>query len=671
MEILREATGRTLLGTLLLPTVAALACAPARPLAEPLKRSPSPVEADIDLASVCSPVRLDTAAAPGDPGVAELPPPVLLERDALRSGNPLATYAAMRDREAAYMAHPVWSRIYPEMRLNFEQFLGLPCAGLQAMAFPSLAQDYGEATGRISESFTPRDALDVLVQAAESTRFVIWGEEHHLSQTRSLYEPMLRRLRLLGYRYLAAETFAELPPDGLAVPTAETGFYVLDPVFASAIRVALELGYELVAYDPGGDLLEGGPSRDEIMAQRIAEQTIARDSTARVLVLAGRAHAAEVERDGWVPMALALRRITGVDPFTVYAPQMTERLDKSHEHPLYRDAAARGLLDVPRIFVDNTSGACTRAAAGSPCLLGSDAFDAYVFWPRVRLAAGRPDWMLSVPDRTPIDIPRALLSADGSWLVQSRRPADPVEAIPLDQILVREASPSPALVLPPGENVLRSVDRHGVVYQQTTVIVPLPPALDSTRRELIEMGETDQAYRDYDRVMAMPGTEREEFMERAAEADRRHAIRLGEIVERNGWPDRDRFGPEASRAAFLIVQHAGHDPEFQERMLPLVETAARSGTIEPAEVAFLTDRVRVSQGRPQAYGTQYGFVQDESGGAVADAEGNLQYLPPVVEDPDNLDDRRAEMGLGPWREYDRRMAQDQGREPFDGPGSAE
>lgn len=137
------------------------------------------------------------------------------------------------------------------------------------------------------------------------------------------------------------------------------------------------------------------------------------------------------------------------------------------------------------------------------------------------------------------------------------------------------------------------------------VVAPLPSPMDAARRERIEMGDADQAYRDYDRVMGMLDTEREEFMARAAAADRRHAIRLAAIVRRYGWPDRDRFGPDASRAAFLIVQHADHDPGFQARMLPLLEAAAHRGTIEPSRVAFLTDRVRVSQGKPQ--GERYGW----------------------------------------------------------------
>jgi hypothetical protein len=78
----------------------------------------------------------------------------------------------------------------------------------------------------------------------------------------------------------------------------------------------------------------------------------------------------------------------------------------------------------------------------------------------------------------------------------------------------------------------------------------------------------------------------------------------------------------------------------------------------------------VARGRPQKYGTQYDVVTDETGAAVADEAGRLQYLAPLVVDPEKLDDRREEVGLGPWAEYERRMAEVQGREPFAGPRSA-
>ena len=48
-------------------------------------------------------------------------------------------------------------------------------------------------------------------------------------------------------------------------------------------------------------------------------------------------------------------------------------------------------------------------------------------------------------------------------------------------------------------------------------------------------------------------------------------------------------------------------------------------------------------------------------------DGKIVYLLPIVEDVEGLDARRQAMGLGPWVEYERRMAQLQEREPGERP----
>jgi hypothetical protein len=53
---------------------------------------------------------------------------------------------------------------------------------------------------------------------------------------RSLYEPLLRVLWRPGYRYLAAEPSTDkvTSPD-FRSPDYQSGFYVRDPIFASAL----------------------------------------------------------------------------------------------------------------------------------------------------------------------------------------------------------------------------------------------------------------------------------------------------------------------------------------------------------------------------------------------------------------------------------------------------
>lgn len=391
--------------------------------------------------------------------------PGLLKKEALEAGNPLATYAAMLDLEQQYLKSKIFAGIYPEIRFNFEEFLGFPLAGVKAMSLPTLRRKMPNVETPIPESYQPEDALEVIEREARKTRIVVLGEEHHLPQTRSLYEPLLRTLWRQGYRYLAAEAFEDkvMRPD-FRSPDYQSGYYLLDPVFASAVRVAKDVGYKLVAYDTKESGLSGDASfRDRTQAENIKARTFDLDPHAKVIILAGRGHAAEATaQDGWTPMASVLKRLTGVNPLTLYAPRMSQRLTPDEEDPLYRFATSRGLVRRPTVFVSRSEGR----------LLGSDSFDAYIFWPRIKIEDGRPDWMVKTLGRKRARIPAGLLSGRGMRLVQAFRQGDGATNIPVDQVVIDGPNDRKVLMLPAGRFWLRTIDRDGKVIAEARLRVP-------------------------------------------------------------------------------------------------------------------------------------------------------------------------------------------------------
>jgi len=140
--------------------------------------------------------------------------------------------------------------------------------------------------------------------------------------------------------------------------------------------------------------------------------------------------------------------------------------------------------------------------------------------------------------------------------------------------------------------------------------------------------------------------------ERLEHLDRLHTERLRQIVERFGWPGRLTAGEAGSQAAWLLVQHADHDPGFQRHCLELLEGAAGRGEADPRHVAFLTDRVLIHEGKPQRFGTQL-HMED----------GRLAPIP--VEDPEGLDERRRSAGLAPIEDYVRETELAHGLIPTD------
>ncbi|MFF0628411.1 DUF6624 domain-containing protein [Streptomyces sp. NPDC004296] len=75
-------------------------------------------------------------------------------------------------------------------------------------------------------------------------------------------------------------------------------------------------------------------------------------------------------------------------------------------------------------------------------------------------------------------------------------------------------------------------------------------------------------------------------------------------------------------------------------VLELLQEAVRSGEATRRHLAFLTGRVRIRAGRPQLYGTA--FSVGITGIHAFD-----------VEDPEHVDERRAETGLEPFYEFDK------------------
>ncbi|WP_457653853.1 DUF6624 domain-containing protein [Rhodocaloribacter sp.] len=157
--------------------------------------------------------------------------------------------------------------------------------------------------------------------------------------------------------------------------------------------------------------------------------------------------------------------------------------------------------------------------------------------------------------------------------------------------------------------------------------------------ELLSMAEEDLRLRE---EPASDGRLFEGYHPRMRELHERHAERLSAILDAHGWPGRSLVGEKAADAAWLILQHAISQPSLQRRALELLSAAAASGDVPPVQVAMLEDRIRVNEGRPQRYGTQFDW----------DEHGRLSPLP--IEEGD-VDERRREVGLGPLAADVRRM----------------
>lgn len=391
------------------------------------------------------------------PSEEKLLPPILLKNEQRLMGNPLATYQAMLDNEEAYLNSPL-SNVFKEQKKNMEQFMGISDAGKQAMHLAHLRKSFGTRIDSIPGNFIPKPAISVIEEAGDNHQIIIWGEEHHLPQTRVLFKEILDKLWDKGFRYLAAETFNEqIEQEGLHVITPNLGYYIQDPIFADAVTYALKKGYQLIAYE------SRALDRDKGQAENIYNKILKEDSRAKIFIIAGRGHIVEqVTTDNWQPMGYWLKHKTGLDPFTIFTQTMTDRLTEDELHPLYKYAIENKLIDGITIFQDSTS---------NNFLTSGNNYDAYAFFPPENLNFGRPDWMFKRLNREAFKIPKNFVEHDLPVLIQAHRRSDPEHAVPVDQLLIMEHKEENFLVLPKGDFMIRTINENGELLAKKSITI--------------------------------------------------------------------------------------------------------------------------------------------------------------------------------------------------------
>ena len=115
-------------------------------------------------------------------------------------------------------------------------------------------------------------------------------------------------------------------------------------------------------------------------------------------------------------------------------------------------------------------------------------------------------------------------------------------------------------------------------------------------------------------------------------------IKITSILDKYGWIGSDVIGNQGNSTLFLVIQHA--DLKTQEKYLPMMREAVKNGKAYGNSLALLEDRVAMRNGKKQIYGSQIG----------RDPVTKKYYVIALI-DPDNVDKRRAEVGLPPIAEY--------------------
>ena len=127
----------------------------------------------------------------------------------------------------------------------------------------------------------------------------------------------------------------------------------------------------------------------------------------------------------------------------------------------------------------------------------------------------------------------------------------------------------------------------------------------------------------------------EEISEQMIAIDSANTADLQALIAQYGFPSWKLVGQKGAENAWLIAQHSFfYLPEYLKRY----RQAVLENDAERRFLAYMEDRYLMMQGRPQIYGTQMAGMGDDMG-----------YHP--IMDMENLDRRRAAMGIRPFSDY--------------------
>ncbi len=237
----------------------------------------------------------------------------------------------------------------------------------------------------INQEYTKVKAADYIIEEAKKNQVIIINEAHHNSFHRVFTKSLLLRLFENGYNNLGLEAlgngeYLDSTLNSRKYPILKTGYYTQDPQFGNLVRDALEIGYDVFAYEYLG---EGSGKIREIGQAKNIQEVINSKPNEKFLIHCGFDHALEGVHSSWEKaMAGRLAEYTGINPFTINQVAYSEKSD-----PRFNDPFLKALdIKEPTILIDKENNPIKYER-------GEAWTDIAIFHPKTDYIDGRPNWL--------------------------------------------------------------------------------------------------------------------------------------------------------------------------------------------------------------------------------------------------------------------------------------
>jgi len=161
---------------------------------------------------------------------------------------------------------------------------------------------------------------------------------------------------------------------------------------------------------------------------------------------------------------------------------------------------------------------------------------------------------------------------------------------------------------------------------------------NAVRHELAEMWKTDQKVQTWDESRLEDKNYLDSMTVVQDKVSRENCETIKGYLNKYGFPGLNSNDKVTSMQFWTIVQHSDHDVPFQAKVLKLMRKQLDHNNVNRRNYAYLYDRVHKNLGKPQRYGTQIEWINNEP-------------TPYKLEHPEKVDERRKSMELEPMEEY--------------------
>lgn len=227
------------------------------------------------------------------------------------------------------------------------------------------------------------DAREYIIDKAKHQQVIMINEAHCKPLHRAFTLSLLDDLYKQGFRYLAMEALNNYSRQPLQTIDINTGHYIHEPIGAELVRKALTLGYTLVPYEDTAGFRHSGTQRDSTQASNIYK-ILEKDPEAKILVHAGYGHISEEPiGNNYIPLGMAFKKLSGIDPFTIGQTEMTDGSDFEYGRIFYDLYIKKYPLQYASVAMQNNKPI-------SP--LESTGYDLTVIHPKTIYKNGRATW---------------------------------------------------------------------------------------------------------------------------------------------------------------------------------------------------------------------------------------------------------------------------------------